>query len=183
MITRYFYRGVSQVATGISLLMAVATAQAHLMVEQHGTVNFANGGAFLVISIPVSAFDGIDDNDDGAISSKELSLHTSQIEQQIHHGVQLLDESGNPMLLQGLLLSLTPPHDAPTHPATQLVALGRFLVDDAMRSPGLRISLHGKASKERQIKITATRDGHSHVMEFTSDRDFHTMFPDEILVE
>ncbi len=183
MMARDLYRDISKVVTAICLLIAVTTVSAHLMVEQHGTVNFANGGAFLVLSVPVSAFDGVDDDGDGALSAKELSRHTAEVEQQLHDGVQLLDESGEPLPLQGLLMSLTPPDHAPTAPASQLIALGRFPVDDAMSSLGLRVALQGEAPEEQHFSITATRDGQSHEMVFTPDREFHTVFPNEKLVE
>jgi len=182
MITRHLCRGVSPVVTAICLLMAVTTVHAHLMVEQHGTVNFASGGAFLVLSVPVSAFDGVDDDGDGALSALELSRHTAEVERQLHDGVQLLDDSGEPLPLQGLLMSLTPPDDAPTDPARQLVALGRFPVDAATLSPGLRINLQGEAAEEQEFSITATRDGQSYVMVFTPDREYHTMFQSPLAV-
>jgi hypothetical protein len=163
--------------------MAVTTSHAHLMVEQHGTVNVANGGAFLVLSIPVSAFDGVDDNGDGALSAQELSRHSAKVEQQIHDGVQLLDDSGKSLPLQGLLMSLTPPDDAQTAPARQLIALGRFPIDDPMSSLSLRIALRGETPDEQHISITATRDGQSHEMVFTPDSDYHTMFPNENIAE
>ena len=103
-----YCRGTSRFVAAICVMMAVTSTRAHLMVEQHGTVNFANGGAFLVLSVPVSAFDGVDDNDDRALSAEELRRHTAEVEQ--------------------------------------------------------------------RISITATRDGKSHKMVFTPDREFHTLF-------
>jgi hypothetical protein len=179
MISLRCHRDVCRFAIVACALIAVTSAQAHLMVEQHGTVNFANGGAFLVLSVPVSAFDGVDDDGDGGVSAEELRLHTTEVLQQLHDGVQLLDDSGEPLPLQGLLLSLVPPDHNGSEPATQLIALGRFPVDAAMVSPGLYINLHGEAPAERRITITATRDGHSQQMLFTPDQEFHTMFPIE----
>ena len=181
MIARKFCHGVPQFLTAICLLMVVTMVRAHLIAAQHGTVNFTNGGAFLVLSVPVSALNGVDDDGDGALSAQELSWHTSEIERQLYDGVQLLDDSGGLLPLQGLLLSLTSPENAPTAPARQLVALGRFLVDVAVLSPGLRITLRGETSEEQRISITATRDSQSQVMEFTPDREYHTIFPHENL--
>jgi hypothetical protein len=172
-----YRRSTSQLMTVICILMTFTSAHAHLMVEQHGTVNFANGGAFLVLSVPVSAFDGVDDNGDGALSSEELRQHTAEVEQQLHDSVQLRDDRGDSLPLQGLLMSLVPPDHNSTAPATQLIALGRFPVGDAMLSPGLYINLHGDAPAERRISITATRDGRSNKLVFTPDREFHTLFP------
>ena len=183
MTSNRYCRSTFRFVTAICVLLTVTTVRAHLMVEQHGTVNFANSGAFLVLSVPVSAFNGVDDNDDGALSAKELSRHTAEVEQQLHDGVQLLDDSGEPLPLQGLLLSLVAPDHAPTAAARQLIALGRFPVDDPAASLGLRIALHGEAPEEEHISITATRDGQSHEMVFAPGREYHTMFPNKIVVE
>jgi hypothetical protein len=183
MISRLLRRGVAPLVITIGVLMAATTSHAHLMVEQHGTVNVANGGAFLVLSVPVSTFDGVDDDGDDALSAQELSRHISKVEQQIHDGVQLLDDSGKSLPLQGLLMSLSPSDDAQTAPAKQLIALGRFPIDDPMSSLSLRIALHGKTSDEQYISITATRDGQSHEMTFTPERDYHTMFPKKEFAE
>ena len=182
MISRCPYRGISRVVTAVSLFIAATTAHAHLMVEQHGTVNFANGGAFIVLSVPVSAFDGIDDDGDGALSALELGRHTADAERQIHDGVLLLDDLGNPLPLQGLLMSLAHPDDNPGAPARQMIVLGRFSVEDEMSSTGLRINLQGTVAEEQRFSITATRDGQSHVMVFTPDRQYHTMFPNSLAV-
>ena len=142
--------GLIRFVTGLSVLMAITSVRAHLMVEQHGTINFANGGAFLVLSVPVSAFDGVDDNGDGALSARELDQHSAEVEQQFYDSVQLLDGRGEPLPLQGLLMSLVSPDHAPAAPARQLIAFGRFPVTDAMTSLDLRIVLQGEASEEKE---------------------------------
>ena len=43
-------------------LLFVQSAQAHLMVAQRGTLNFVGTGGFVVMSLPVDAFTGIDDD-------------------------------------------------------------------------------------------------------------------------
>jgi hypothetical protein len=176
------HRGTSLIIAFFAM-MAITSAHAHLMVEQHGTVNFANGGAFLVLSIPVSAFDGVDDDGDGALSAEELRRHAAEVEQQLHDNVQLMDASGESLPLQGLLLSLVPPDHAPSGPARQLIALGRFPVDDTLSSLGPRIALQGEDPEEQHISITATRDGRSQKLLFSPENEFHPIFPDEDFVE
>ena len=87
------------------------------------------------------------------------------------------DGTGEPLPLQGLLMSLVPPDHAPTGPARQLIAFGRFPLTDAMTSLGLRIALQGESSEEKNISITATRDGSSQEMLFTPNRQYHSIFP------
>ena len=174
MIPQHYFRRYARFVAAICMMTAVTSVRAHLMVEQHGTVNFANGGAFLVLSIPVSAFDGVDDD---ALSARELGQHTAEVEQQLYDCVQLLGGTGEPLPLQGLLMSLVPPDHAPSAPARHLIAFGRFPVTDAMTSLGLRIALQGETPEEKNISITATRDGSSQEVVFTPDRQYHSIFP------
>jgi hypothetical protein len=50
---------------GLLGLLALQTAQAHLMVAQRGTLNFVGSGGFVVMALPVDAFTGVDDDGDG----------------------------------------------------------------------------------------------------------------------
>lgn len=141
------------------LLAGWSTAQAHLMVAQHGTLNLVGTGAFLVLSLPVSAFEGVDDDGDGRLSAAELQAHRSAIEATVARRVRLADAQGE-LPLQGVMLSLSPPEEDPTAPATQLVVLGRYaLPADAARVRGLRwtMELFGRGAGERQLVLTATR--------------------------
>ncbi|MGK0269760.1 MAG: hypothetical protein ACI88H_000392 [Cocleimonas sp.] len=59
----------------VSVLLIAAIvpqASAHLMVAQHGTLNFKGSGAFIVLSVPISAFTNINDDGDGKLSSSEF---------------------------------------------------------------------------------------------------------------
>lgn len=152
-------------------------ARAHLMVEQHATLNFVDDGAFLVISAPVTAFTGIDENDDGMLSAQEMGKHINTLRQQIHDGVKLLDRSGNQLPLQGLMLSLSHPHDDPGGPANHVIALGRFAVGDSMSPLTMEISLCGEAPDEQVFHVTATRNGASRKMTFTPASSRHEILP------
>jgi hypothetical protein len=113
-------------------------AEAHLMVAQNGTLNFSGGGAYLVLSVPVSAFERVDDDGDGLLSPRELQAHRPRIEQAVLAAVQLR-RSGRALELQGLLLNLSPSDHAggATHdaPARQLVVMGRFALGEGTPSP------------------------------------------------
>jgi hypothetical protein len=166
-------------------LTAAATApvEAHLMVAQRGTLNIVGDGAFMVLSLPVSAFPGIDDDGDGKLSSAELAAHQVQIFATITREVQLTDSQGK-RPLEGLMLSLSPPDDAPQAPASQLVALGRFAlpagtVDTSALDPSLRfgVNLFGKDALERNFQITVTRKPQAQVLMLTPDRAQRALLP------
>ena len=68
-------------------LLAAVSAQAHLMAAQKGTLNIVGDAAFLVLSVPVSALQGVDDDGDGALSVAELRAHTDTVRSQVQAGV------------------------------------------------------------------------------------------------
>ena len=161
--------------TSSLFLVLATTVHGHLMGEQKGTLNFNNGGAFLALSAPVSAFVGIDDDGDGRWSVEEFDQHTNLIKKQISETVQLRDDLNVATPLQGLLLSLVHVDHNSTVPANQLMILGRFAVNEDVSSPSLHINLQGKGDNEKIITITATRGAHSQKMAFSVTANSHTM--------
>jgi hypothetical protein len=80
MIMRSIYKNVS--ATMVILILTVPmspSAQAHLMLAQHGTLNIVDDGAFMVLSLPISAFEGVDDDSDGKVSMVEFNNHRAVV--------------------------------------------------------------------------------------------------------
>ncbi len=151
-------RGASALVICGGLALA-SPAQAHLMVAQHGTLNFVGTGAFLVLSLPVSAFDGVDDDGDGRLSGAELQAHRAAIEATVVQRVRLADAHGV-LPLQGVMLSLSPPDDAPAAPASQLVVLGRYaLPGDAAGLSALQwaMPLFGRLPDEQRLVLNVTR--------------------------
>ena len=153
-------------------------SQAHLMVAQQGTINLAGDGAFMVLSLPVSAFQGWDDDRDGKLSASELNKHRQSIADQIQGHLQLDDNAG-PRPLQGMLLALSPDDEAPDAPASQLVVMGRFQLDSPDRHDRalrLRTDLFGDAQAERSLAITVTRGAERGLMTLTPQRSQKALF-------
>jgi len=159
-----------------------ATVKAHMMAAQKGTLNFAGQAAFLVLSVPVTALQGIDDDRDGLLSKAELSAHFDAIGAQIMAGAQL-SGPGGALPLQLVMLDIAPPDNAPDQAASHLVVLGRFdlgqpgavpdapeaLVSDDLR---MRFSLFGARAGEQAQDITITRDKETQWMRLTpTDKD------------
>jgi hypothetical protein len=140
----------------LCLLVRATPAQAHLMVAQRGTLNIVDTGAFMVLSLPVSAFAGIDDDRDGRVSDAELNRHRPQILRAVALGLRLQDDRG-PRPLEGVMLGLSPSHDSPSAPAAQIVVLGRYALTDPMRPLRWHIGLFGTLASEKQLTVTISR--------------------------
>lgn len=165
-------------------LCTLVPAQAHLMVAQKGTLNFSGGGAYLLLSLPVSALSGVDDNADGLLSQTELRAHTPVIEAQVRSGIQLTERArpgGRAFELQGLMFTLSPPDSTPSAPASQLVVMGRFALEPGLSEQPhaaltLAFSLFGAVVAEQSHDITFTWGAQSRAARFTPERPVLPVF-------
>ena len=145
-------------------------AQAHLMEAQQGTLNIIDDGAFMVLSLPISAFEDIDDNKDGTVSMVEFNNHRSTIIESVKTRITLSDNEGN-IPLEGVMLSPEVAHDTSAGFISQLVVLGRFALVETNRPLRFNNGLYGQQEAEQVVKITATRqpDEKKHIFELTPE--------------
>lgn len=139
---------------GLLLMVLSSIAQAHLMVAQHGTLNIVGDSAYMVLSVPVSAFEGVDDDGDSKLSAEELAHHRLQITRQIHQRLSLSDDTGN-RELQGMMMTLVADHEQPTRPSEQMVLMGRFDLLGVSSDAAVRLELFGLNKEERQFTLSS----------------------------
>ena len=136
-----------------------ATLCAHLLPKQHGTLNFTNDGAYMALSLPLSAFENLDANNDGSISMIEFNMHRSDIIRRVETGITLSVKS-DAHILQGIMLSPVQQNEhssSPDEPLSRIYVLGKFVLDGSSTDLYFRNDLYGIQSSERTFKITATR--------------------------
>lgn len=170
------------------LVLSALPAQAHLMAGQKGSLNLVGDGGFLVLSVPVSAFTGVDDDADGRLSREELKRHDRALRAQLDSGVQLLG-TGGAAPLQLMMLDLAPHDGAAAAADRHLVVLGRFALDaggpartassvGAERTDwSLRFALFGTDAAERQQDITITRGEQTQWLRFVPGRHTQAVLP------
>lgn len=174
----------------LALVVCVAIfptpSDAHLMPAQRGTLNFLGTGGFMVLSLPVSAFSGIDTNGDKRLSQNELSEHRPAIVASIVRNVKLSDSNGS-RPLEGIMLSLSPAADGRRDAADQLVAMGRFILAQDMQARpeqqfSLGIDLFGTQAHEQSYSITASRDQRRerHLIRLSPEQPAREFFPSQI---
>ena len=169
--------------------MALSTAQGHLIVDQKGTLNFVDDGAFLVISLPVTAFEGTDDDGDGRLSFAEMARHTAAIQRQIRDRIRLSDAAGAKPL-EELLFNLSVPDDAPSAPATHLVAMGRFALGASagqikqgpfeathVEASRFEASLFGRTEAEQTLTVTLKHGQQTQLLLLSPEHPSGRVFP------
>ena len=162
-----------------------ASAQAHLMVAQKGTLNLQGDGAYMVLSLPASAFSGIDDDGDGAWSDAELAANQARVHSQLRAGLHLRDAQG-PRPIDSITLAPTPADDLTTHAVNHVVVLVRFKLaqpvspegDSGVRGMAFRAELFGQTEAERVLSIAVTQGSRKQLMVLTPERPEQALFPD-----
>ncbi len=170
---------------GLLLNMLVSfQLHAHMMVAQHGTLNLKGNGVFMVLSLPITAFNGIDDDNDGKLSVAEFNSHKPMIAKAVNENVVLSDQHGK-RLLQGMMLSPVTSHHISTpsddSTASQIVIMGRFSLADDSENLQYQVSLFGNSSDEKLMKITATHEKHgkTQAFELTPENTIAHLFSEE----
>lgn len=106
--------------------LAPLSAAAHLMPAGQGTLRIDRDNVYAVISLPVRALTGFDDDGDHLLSLDELNRHRDALQQQV---TQLLDlrDGGQPGRLLFADLLIPHLHEAGAPQATaQVVAMRRY---------------------------------------------------------
>ena len=153
-------------------VMVAPFANAHLMVAQHGTLNFLNDEVFMVLSVPMSAFKGIDSDNDGKVTMIEFNNHREAITKTVKASIALSDNN-TALPLTGLMLSPVVHHHGTTQGITQLALMGRFKLAATVNSPDalsllkFHVDLFGNNQKERALEITATNTAANQKRVFT----------------
>lgn len=154
----------------LALLLFSQFSFSHAMVAQHGTVNFVKDGAFFLLSMPVSAFNGIDKDGNGEVSMIEFNLHRDHISASVKEKVYLSApttrtdltkqaEQTNKLIIDGLLLTPVTAHHnhhANKNEVEQITVMGRYALPSANAKVALSIELFGDTPKHQTYFITAS---------------------------
>lgn len=157
-------------------LLASTAIQAHLVLAQRGSVNIVGDRVYVEVSLPASAFTGVDDDGDGRISAAEWDAHRGAIEARVRDGVALFygDQALAP---DGLLLSPSPPELDAAAPASQVVVQARFTLPAPNVQAELRIGVYGVVAGERLLDVVVTKGAEKQLIRFEPDHARNSLLP------
>lgn len=154
------------------LLSLAGEAQAHLLPAQNATMNLVDNAAYFVVSVPLSALQGVDLDGDGQLSPAEIDSGRDAITRQFEARFRVTSD-GVPGA--GRLTWVLPPDDT-AHESAYVVVLHRedFAVPPA--HPVLATDLFGTGAGEAMLTLTATRSGATEVAVLTPGASSHEFF-------
>lgn len=143
------------------LLMLASGAQAHLLPKQNATMNIVDNAAFFVVSVPVSALEGVDDDRNGMLTAQEIQSHDKEIKQQFADRFKVTNagEAGTSVLSW----VMAPDGSGAVMEADYLVIMHRANFSVIPENPILTTDLFGTNPDEQQMTVKATLDGASEV--------------------
>jgi hydrogenase/urease accessory protein HupE len=133
-------------------------AHAHLMPAKQGTVNVVGDGAFVVLSVPVSALHGFDDDGDGLLSMTELRAHQAEVRAEVDRRLVVRDGDvkGETAALDFVL---SPAHESRPDLADHVIVLEHARWSAPPTDVRVTCDLFGADDADRQLTITASRTG------------------------
>lgn len=157
-----------------ALLMLPALAQAHLLPKQNATMRIIGNTANFVVSVPISALAGIDDDADGELSEQEIHEHDAQIKQQFSNRFTV---SNNGKRGRGFMLSIMSPHTDGSHNHNDyVVILHRVKFDEVPSNPIITTNLFGTRKDETNMTMRATLGNKQETVILSASNSEHEFF-------
>lgn len=129
---------------------------AHLMPMQRGTLNLINNAAFMVLSLPLSAFESLDDNADNTVSMAEFNQHRTDIIAAINANVVMYSDSTK-LILQDVIVSPVQSHHGVENELSQVTVMGKFSLLQSYSNLRFENTLYGNSADEQRLSITVTQ--------------------------
>lgn len=167
-------RWFGKVALAALVLGFGSAAHAHLLAKNNATMRIKETSAYFVVSIPVSAFEGVDQDGDGRLDSRELGAGNAALQRQFAQGFSVSD-GDNPAT--PVLTMVAAPHDEPGHGATDyVVVMHRVNFAAPPEHPQVRLTLFGSGGGEDAVSLRATRGERVEVAQFSAGAPEHRFF-------
>ena len=164
-------------STVVLAVVCASSAMAHMMPAQQGTLNVLDNAVFTVLSLPLSAFPGNDDNGDGRLSSAEVLAHAAAMQVEIPQRVRLYDGAN---VGRADFVQVSAEHDErdslSNAGSTHMLVLMKVSFDAPPRALRIEADVWGMGVGERQLTIKATRGKDVEAVVLSPRRNSHRFF-------
>ncbi len=157
-------------------ILLPSLAYAHLMAAGQGAVRLVGDAAYAVISVPVAAFGGVDDNHDGLLDVAELNAHRDSVSRQVTAMLLLRNEGMEGQLIfEDLLLSHAGEPGAKGEDS--LVVMRQYRWRTPVKSFSLVADIfNADATRNAQLLVRVIDGANNEVALFTRHRNSHNYF-------
>ncbi|MDP3138505.1 MAG: HupE/UreJ family protein [Burkholderiaceae bacterium] len=159
-----------------AVLILCQPASAHLMPAGQGTINIRENSAYALISVPVAALSGFDDDSDGRMSLAELNRHRAALLRQVDDRLALRNAGQAPhTVFEDLLIPHEHPPDPPG-PSAYLTSMRHLQWPSAPDALTLRASLFEGPLSGQPLALRATWGERSEPVVLTAGHAQHAFF-------
>jgi hydrogenase/urease accessory protein HupE len=161
----------------MAFMISPAPSWADLLPAQNATLNLVDSSVFVVVSTPVSALSGVDDNGDGLLSTTERIQHDLAIQKQFTARFHVTDggTSGN---VTGTLVADPNVEGVTAAGPSYVVVLQRINFKTAPTQLTVGTDLFGTNKGEQQITLRATHGKRVEVVMLDSAHTAQRVFID-----
>lgn len=156
------------------LLTLTSGVQAHLLPKQNATMNIVDNSAFFVVSVPVTALEGVDDDGNGMLTAQEIQKHDQDIKLQFANRFKVTNDGQAGTSVLSWVMA--PDGSGAEMEADYIVIMHRANFSIVPENPVLITDLFGTNPDEQQITVKATLDGVSEVAILRPDAAAHHFF-------
>jgi len=151
-------------------------ALAHMMEAGQGAVRLVGDSAYAVISLPVAALAGVDDNNDGLLDRHELDRHRASVSQQASVLLAMTDGGvAGKVIFEDLLLAHAADPDAKGE--ANLVVMRRYQWPAPIRALSLTVRMFAiPATASAQLRVRAIDGKRNETFVFSRQREQHSYF-------
>jgi hydrogenase/urease accessory protein HupE len=139
-----------------SLGLASGAASAHLLPAQNATLHIVDDKVYAVVSVPVSALTGVDEDGDGLLSGAELARHHESIAQQFLDRFHLT-AAGDAGRMQSTWVVSPQTGGGPLGPSPYVVILLTAAFPSPVHELELHTDLFGRNVGEGKLILRASR--------------------------
>lgn len=168
------HKWICSLAAGLVAAMGCHPALAHLMPAQNATMNIIGNSVFLVVSVPVSALHGVDDDGNQRLSMAEIQRHNSDIAGEFNRRFRV-DSDGRPGTA-ALTWVMDPQTDGAQIDMSYVVVMQRLEFGKEPLQPSVTTDLFGTRASETTMTLTATHGTTAEAAVLRADDSTHVYF-------
>lgn len=146
------------------LLIMPINSHAQLMNVPLGTLKFLDDGVYAELSLPASAFDQADTNNDKRLSAAELAANKADMVALLTEQITLSDDDKTYNLSDVVIVPVAP-LNSPIRPAARILVQGKFTPDGGNQELRFNVGIFESSANKQELTLPATSNSRDNARE------------------